>query len=367
MKILHVTRDLPPRANGGISTAVGGMLAALSERGVECAVLSFDGYRPKRRDPAPGPPRADDLHGAAVLRVTHPAQLPAAERWARAFGADLSHCHHDLLWEAATAIGARKHVLTAHVLQRAQNRLRGLTTETMSSRAQDRAVREADRVLAPSHSAARMLREDYELRTIAAVPLGVSEHPLSPRHRDHVVYLGRFSDIRGLGDLLDAIPDIAAARPTTQLAIVGGAPDNPRAEKRWMERIAEVGQRAGLSIATPGWLPPEEAWVWLERAHIAVVPSWIETFGMAAAEAMLAGAAVVASDLGSLRELIDAETGVLVPPRQPEALATAIVELMDDDAMRHALGANARRSILANWTWSRRIEPLVDAYREVLS
>jgi len=367
VKILHVTRDFPPRANGGISTAVGGMVAALTRNQVRCAVVSFDGYRPTRRDPCPGPPVSDDCFGVEVLRVTHPAQLEDAQRWARAFAADIGHCHHDLLWELTSSVGARKRVVTAHVLQRAQNRLRGLAAETLSSRAQDHAVRDADRVFAPSRSAARALRMDYPSARIVEVPLAIAARPVAARPRDHVVYLGRFADVRGLGDLLDAVPRIARARPEARLAIVGGVPDNPRAERRWMERIAGLARSTGLSIETPGWVPPELAWSWLERARVAVIPSWIETFGMAAAEAMLAGTAVVASDLDALAELIDARTGVLVPTRAPDALATAVAALLGHDDERERLGAAARASILAHWTWDQRIGAHIDAYREALA
>ena len=81
------------------------------------------------------------------------------------------------------------------------------------------------------------------------------------------------------------------------------------------------------------------------RACVAVVPSvWNEPMGQVAVEAMLAGKAVVASDVGGLRDVvIDGVTGLTVPPGDPGVLAMALDILVEDPGMRQRLGEAGRR------------------------
>ena len=80
------------------------------------------------------------------------------------------------------------------------------------------------------------------------------------------------------------------------------------------------------------------------RASIAVVPStWNEPLAQVAIEAMLVGRAVVASDVGGLRDLIEHRaTGLMVPPGDPGSLAAALDSLLDDPEMRQRMGAKGR-------------------------
>jgi glycosyltransferase involved in cell wall biosynthesis len=71
-----------------------------------------------------------------------------------------------------------------------------------------------------------------------------------------------------------------------------------------------------------GWLSAEELAAWYQKADILVVPSWYEPFGMVVLEGMLYGLPIVASNIGGPAEILgDGRTGILVPPRDPAALA----------------------------------------------
>src|SRR5690606_23055452 len=124
------------------------------------AVISFDGWRPRAHASAPGAPgtpgaierapvpaREHVGHGEIeVLRVSTPAHLDAARAFARGRAPDLLHVHHDMLWPLAAELRAAlgvPAVLTVHVLQAEQNRLRGIAERTMSLRAQEQALAEA--------------------------------------------------------------------------------------------------------------------------------------------------------------------------------------------------------------------------------
>ena len=89
------------------------------------------------------------------------------------------------------------------------------------------------------------------------------------------------------------------------------------------------------------------------EAQVAVVPSLYEGFSLPAIEAMSCGVAVVATTGGALPEVVgtDGETGLLVPPDDPGALAGAIARLLDDDALRARLGAAGRERVISRFTW----------------
>lgn len=362
-----MTRDFPPRFAGGISTAVGGLASALTIAGAEVSVVSFDGYRPKSRAPSPGRPQAGRDDNIATMRVTHPAQLDDALAWARSRRAQICHCHHDLLWPFAEDVGADCTALSAHVLHREQQRLRGLAGDTLSSAAQDRSVSRASRIFAPSHAARAQLLTDYPAcaTKIDVVPLAVSERGLADTKRSSVVFSGRFADIKGVGEL-------TAAMTSTQLAgiklmIIGGAPDSPKSQRRWQRKLRAAAEVGDVELEWIGWTTPNQAYDLLARAEVALFPSWIETFGLGCAEAMQAGSAVIASDIPALRELVeDNVNGVLVAPQSARAMATQLRELVADPARCRALGSAARESIQSRWTWRHRIGEWMSAYRSLV-
>ncbi len=85
-------------------------------------------------------------------------------------------------------------------------------------------------------------------------------------------------------------------------------------------------------------------------------------------ESLAAGVPVVATDVGGNRELVlDGETGLLVPPEDPAALATAIRRLLDDRALATRLAANGARFVRERLTVERMVEETERVYREVLS
>jgi glycosyltransferase involved in cell wall biosynthesis len=89
------------------------------------------------------------------------------------------------------------------------------------------------------------------------------------------------------------------------------------------------------------------------QAEVAVVPSLYEGFSLPAIEAMACGVAVVATTGGALPEVVgvDGETGLLVAPDDPGALAGAIARLLDDPALRSRLGAAGRERVINRFTW----------------
>ena len=370
MRVLHLTRDFPPRSAGGISTAVGGMVRASLAAGLGCAVLSFDGWRPRARAGASAAPVTPARAGGVdVLRASAPAYLHAARAFAQAYAPDVLHVHHDMLWplaaELRAALAARA-VLTVHVLQAEQDRLRGLAHGTLSSAAQARALAEADAVIAPSRAVATRLASAVPDTRRALVPLGVDmavDAVAAPSGR-LVLYAGRFADINGTAELFEAIPRIAARVPEARFVVAGGLPENRKAEARWHRRWrAQAPAEVQARVTFPGWLPAGALSALYARAALLLAPSWFETFGLVVLEAMLHGVPVAATSAGALTERIaHRHTGLLSAPRDVDALVDNAVRLLEDRALAARLGAAAAREA-GRYTWDAALPGLVQVYQ----
>ena len=101
---------------------------------------------------------------------------------------------------------------------------------------------------------------------------------------------------------------------------------------------------------------------------VVCVPSQREGYGLTAREAMAYGRPVVATAVGGLRDAIeDGVDGLLVPPRDPAALRSALERLLGDPELRSRLGAAARRSAEAKFSPAAETEALLAAYAAVLA
>lgn len=153
--------------------------------------------------------------------------------------------------------------------------------------------------------------------------------------RDVVVMaLGRFTEQKGFDVLLNAMPALRARRPHLKLLLVGDG----------YERSKLVAQARRLelneSVRFTGFR--NDAGAVLALADVVVVPSRYDVFPLVPLEAMMAGKAIVASNLPVLREAVeDGVTGVLVP-LEPARIAAAVLDLLQDPQRRRALGNAAR-------------------------
>ena len=193
-------------------------------------------------------------------------------------------------------------------------------------------------------------------KTIApATPLHMVSAGVAPslfsleRHPESfLLYFGRL-DIyhKGIDTLLDAVAIVARSKPDVLLKIAGRGSS--------AEEIAALARKSGIerNVEVLGAVDDAERDRLFATAVMQVMPSRFEGFGLAAAEAMAAGVPLIASNAGSLPEVVDAPRGgVLVPPDDPQGLADAIVRMLDDDAMRVSLSLSARESA-RRFDWDR--------------
>jgi glycosyltransferase involved in cell wall biosynthesis len=212
-----------------------------------------------------------------------------------------------------------------------------------------------DRVICVSE----FVRSDLEKRgfpsdLLEAVPNGVDPPAqLEGEEGDFILFLGRLVRTKGLDYLLKAMESVS-----TTLVIAGGGPED--------ERLRKMVQSNGLEerVKILGRVSEEEKHRLLSECRLFVFPSVWESYGIAAAEAMSYGKAVITTNVGGLPEVVG-DTGVLVPPREPDALSRAINELLSDDDRRRELGLRARERA-KSYTWKRAAQEMDRIYKGVV-
>lgn len=174
-----------------------------------------------------------------------------------------------------------------------------------------------------------------------------------------ILFIGRINfEEKGIGYLLDAMPEVLKEAPEATLVIVGGGGESDR----MFRQIKSLGIENSVRVV--GKKPFSELPDYLNTSDVMVVPSvWLEAFGQVTIEAMACGVPVVTSDIGGSAEInIDGETGFVVPRADSRALARAVVKILRDPQLRQTLGRNARKRVEENYSY----EVLVNKFLEII-
>ncbi|HEY5114172.1 MAG TPA: glycosyltransferase, partial [Nakamurella sp.] len=162
--------------------------------------------------------------------------------------------------------------------------------------------------------------------------------------------------------------------PGVQLVLCAGAPDTPEIAAETAAAIAKLqAQRSGV-FWFDGMLTLPEVKQVLSASTVFVCPSVYEPLGIVNLEAMACGAAVVASDVGGIPEVVNnGETGLLVHydstdgPGFERSIATAVNDLVRDPGRAKAYGNAGRERAVSEFSWAAIAEQTVDLYRTVLA
>jgi glycosyltransferase involved in cell wall biosynthesis len=366
-------------ATGGFD-AVGGMqvhtdrlTTALDARGVTQVVVTA--YRPSA--PRVEHPSARSRVVRVGVRIRRFRQLygvAAVPTVARIGRVDLVHVHlgEDLAivplsrW-AADRSGAplvvTVHCHLGHTL--VVHDARSAALRRFGAPMQARLLREADAVLVLSDLlAARLISSGIAPSRVRSVPLGIDlsartyDRPSDMDDRRWVVFAGRLVREKGVDDLVAAFARVVA--PDLGLLVVGDGPERGPLEATIRER------GLGRAVRLVGAVPNAAVARYLQHASVVAVPSWFEERGRIVLEAMAVGAPVVATRVGGIPASVrDGVNGLLVPPRSPAELATAIDRVLGDRRLSAAIGAAGVVTARAHGT-DALAEATLDAYRTVL-
>src|SRR5437763_16540425 len=149
----------------------------------------------------------------------------------------------------------------------------------------------------------------------ARAALGLPPGPL-------LLYVGRIAPIKGLETLLDAVGCLRGAGTPARLAVIGGETDEPTDGHEADVRRRAAGLGLGDGVTFVGAQPQERLRDWYVAADVTVLPTYYESFGMVALEAMACGRPVDASRVGGLHTTArDGEAGLLVAQGDPRGQA----------------------------------------------
>ncbi len=236
-------------------------------------------------------------------------------------------------------------------------------------RMQLRVARRLPAILTVSESSRRDISAQMGVppERVTVVPVGVDDtvfrpaEGVAPRPRRLMVTSSSDVPMKGLVPLLEAVAALHAER-SVELTVIG----RPRPGGR-VDRAIE---RLGLAevVRCVSGISDEELARLYSESEVAVVPSLYEGFSLPAVEAMASGVPVVATTGGALPEVVgtDGETGLLVPPDDPGALAAAIGRLLDHPALRRRLGEAGRARVLDRFTWDVTARGTAACYRALL-
>jgi D-inositol-3-phosphate glycosyltransferase len=394
MRIAMVSEHASPLAAlggvdaGGQNVHVAELSRALVKRGHEVTVFT-------RLDDPDLPPRVETVHGYVVEHVPAgpatdipkdsllPYMQQFGEHLARRFAEEpyaLVHAHFWMSGLAAVVASQRTGVpvvQTFHALGTVKRRYQGAKDTSPPQRISLEKVlcRTVDRIIATcSDEVQELLPMGAAVRHISVVPCGVdtSHFTPGPRRRTdsgtpfRIVVAGRLVERKGVDDAIRAL----ALVPNAELLIAGGPPARHLDGDPEYRRLREVARANGVAgrVHFLGRVEHAAMPKLLQSADVVVTVPWYEPFGIVPLEAMACARPVVAAAVGGLADtVVDGVTGILVPPRDPQALATALRELASDQIRCEGYGLAGRQRVLARYTWNRVAAETEAAYERVLA
>ncbi|MDW4901649.1 GT4 family glycosyltransferase PelF (plasmid) [Streptomyces californicus] len=186
--------------------------------------------------------------------------------------------------------------------------------------------------------------------------------PAGPEPSDPVLsWAGRVDPIKDLETLIRAFALVRARVPTARLRLFGGTPRGGEAYRDRCEALAaELGHAAAVTFEGR----VEDIRDAYAAGNIVMLSSISEGFPFTLIEAMSCGRATVSTDVGGVREAVG-DTGLVVPPRDPAAMADAALELLADAERRRSMGERARLRVIEQFTLRQTIDTFRSIYQEL--
>lgn len=227
-----------------------------------------------------------------------------------------------------------------------------LSARLVSYPMEKKLIKASNVVMTVSNSIAQELNEEYFLETkkICIVGNGVDEKYFCPggkktEERKYIIYVGKIDAEKGVYDLLECGKIVCEKKPDVSFMLAGRGRDYETLKAR----IKDMGLQEKFLLL--GQVSKERLLSLYQNAVLCVFPSYHEGLPTVLLEAMACGLPIVSTDVRGNRDIVKhGENGVLVPPRDPRALATAILSLIDDETLAKSYGENARKFIENNYT-----------------
>ncbi|GAA3575017.1 glycosyltransferase family 1 protein [Microlunatus spumicola] len=394
MRIALVSEHASPLAAIGAVDA-GGQNVHVAELASGLARLGHDVVVYTRRDDAdlPETVRTDDGYDVVHLTAGPARTVPKDDLWPlmptfadalrrhlEARRPDVVHAHFWMSGWAATRATRGLSVptfVTFHALGSVKRRHQGSADTSPPERVEVElavATRAAGVVATCRDEVQELAAMGVDLARVDVVPCGVDvrhftttaaplDHP--PRREPYrIVSVGRLVPRKGYATVVEALVDL----PGVELVVAGGRSEGGvvEAEQLRLEALAEelgVRDRVHFIGQVGHFLMP----ALLSTADVVVCTPWYEPFGLVPLEAMACGVPVVAAAVGGMLDSVaDGETGLLVPPQDPTALADALRGLLADPVRREAYGRAGVRRARSRYSWDAVATATAEVYEEAL-
>ena len=290
---------------------------------------------------------------------------------------DMVHSHYWLSGSAGLELSQEwdvPHVATFHTLAKRKLRSRpGETESGLRMRAEADVMRGVDKMVVSTEEERDDVARLYEVaqENVDVIPGGVNlnifgrsdkasaRQALGIKEDKVILSVGRAEPLKGLDILIGALHRMDDL-PNTRLVLVGGQPGRDRELDRLKAMAGALGIQDRITFA--GAVIQSELPKYMSAADVFAMPSYHESFGLAALEAMACGIPVVAARVGGLKTIVrNGETGYLIEWHCPEPFAQQLDVLLSNPALRTSMGREARTRA-EQMSWSRTGSALAETY-----
>jgi len=388
--------------SGGQNVYVAQVARHLAARGDRVDVYT-------RRDDAALPLVVDCSPGMRVINV--PAgppepvakerlleHMPAFFRWMQRDWAGHGHrydiVHANFFMSGQVAAELRRalgvpFVVTFHALGKVRRLHQGAADgfPPERERIETAVIAEADRVIAECPQDEDDLVRLYgaDPRRISIVPCGFDPAEFAPRDKaatrrrlglaldePTILQLGRIVPRKGVDTVIEAVAKVRRSHGIEPRLLVVGGPDRvvTRASTPELARLMDLAEREGVAdlVTFVGRRDRAELADYYAAADVFVSTPWYEPFGITPLEAMACATPVIGANVGGIKYTVrDGETGFLVPPRDPGALADRLARLLSNQRLLATFGANGLARVQRAFTWRHVAAALSDVYDDVLA
>ena len=248
------------------------------------------------------------------------------------------------------------HVITFHTLALVKMNSRAGETEPVQRQETERELMQAvTRIVAYSPHERNAMARLYgaDPKKVVLIPCGVDLDTFRPLDREKarkeigldddksLLFVGRIEPLKGLELLIRATAELGGGAKV-RLLVVGGVLDGDPELDRMRRLAGELGIEGSVDFV--GRVDHEELPLYYNAADVCVVPSFYESFGLAALESMACGTPVVATRVGGLSTIVEhGRSGYLKPWRCPDAFAGSLEVILSSERLQQSMGRSARR------------------------
>lgn len=367
MRILRVVSDLYPAVVGGVGIHAHEMSRLQAEKGHLVTVVTYengvhnpDFYQSQKYSLVQVPP-SFALFGNTIS-LCLPSVIRSLEK-----EFDVVHAHSHLFYSTVIAAFQRRCgtiplVITNHGLisQTAPMWLQNIYLPTIGKWT----YRTADKIICYTETEKEQLIDlGIEEKKISVIHNGICTETFSPSTsppEKQILWIGRYTPGKGVDYLIEAFRIFHQRYPEYTLLMVGRGPKK--------DEITRMIQENGLesSIQLLDFIPNAELPNLYRKSSIFVLPSLEEGVPRTILEAMACGVPVVCTELPQLVDIV-AGSGILVPVRESEAIAEALIQIVTDPDRARELGESGRDRVASDFSWEDTVRRTLELYEEVIA